>query len=168
MEIAHVCHLYWSWCTAPGWCVESNQMSFMKSSCHQRTEAELCGPCQSNSNKQAASKTHFQVLMNYEAEAWLCLTLGCWLWVIGHLSLLQRVSSRWGCQVLPDNRASILLLNLLPGLSRLQEATQKEQQSQILDKVLTLAQPFFHVWPRQSLRGLSFLFYPFKDVWNNH
>lgn len=160
MEIAHVCRLYWSWCTAPGCCVERNQMSFMKSSCHRRTEGELCGPCLSNSNRQAASKMHFQALMNYEAEAWLCLTLGCWLWVIGPLSLLQWVSSRWGCQVQPDNLASILLLNLLPGISRWREATQKEQWPQSLDKVLSLAQPFFRcvtstVFSRAQLPHLS-------------
>lgn len=42
MEIAHVCCLYWSWCTAPGCWVEHNQMSFMKSSCHWRAEGERC------------------------------------------------------------------------------------------------------------------------------
>lgn len=52
MEIAGICHLYWSWCTAPGCCVEHNQKSFMKSSCHWRAEGELCGPCLSNSRRR--------------------------------------------------------------------------------------------------------------------
>lgn len=123
MEIAGVCRLYWSWCTACGCCVEHNQMSFMKSSCHWRTEGEPHGLRLSNSKRQAASEAHFQMLINYEAEAWLFLTQARRLWVTGHLSKLQWVSSRWECQVLPDNWAIILFLSFLPGISRPWEAT---------------------------------------------
>lgn len=71
------------------------------------------------------------------------------------MSFFQR-----GCQVQPDNLASILLLNLLPGISRWREATQKEQWPQSLDKVLSLAQPFFRcvtstVFSRAQLPHLS-------------
>ena len=135
-------------------------------------ESGACSPCLSNSKRQAASTAstaHLQVLINDGAEAWLFLTLDCWPWVMGHLSLLQWVSSRCDCQVLPDTRAAVLLLNLLSGISWPWKAKEKEQWTRILDGVLILAQPFFHgVTLTKPFLSLSFLTYQIWIWWDHH
>lgn len=89
MKIASVCHLYCSFCTAPGCCVEHNQMSFMKSSCQQRIEGEPCGLSLHNRKRQKAAEA-CSGANELQADAWwfpasipLLWATDCWHFWVG-------------------------------------------------------------------------------------